>query len=283
VHPLNHTCGYLYNHSVAVYRSRDLATFELLTLDAFPAAPAGVRFRVKVVFNERSRLFVMWVRVVPLQGGAGGRAPDWTAETYAAGVSASPAGPFELRAPAVAVRYGPGGDNTLFVDDDGEGYVAYTAHPTGVRVSVERLTPDFLASTNASSGAFGPAHVEAPAMWKRGGVYYVAFGPTCCYCIPGSDVDVYAANAPLGPYTRLGALAKRNQTGPAGSGSGAQQSYIFATAGGELVWTGTRWGSAPDGLFAHDLQTWLPLVWDDSVAPPVPQPLLWQQAFELPG
>ena len=60
-------------------------------------------------------------------------------------------------------------------------------------------------------------------------------------------------------------------------------SAVFVTAGGELVWTGTRWGSAPDGLFAHDLQTWLPLVWDDSVAPPVPQPLLWQQAFELPG
>ena len=36
----------LYNHSVAVYRSRELAVFELLTLDAFPSAPAGVRFRV---------------------------------------------------------------------------------------------------------------------------------------------------------------------------------------------------------------------------------------------
>jgi hypothetical protein len=196
-------------------------------------------------------------------------------------VSATPGGPFELRASNVAVKYSPGGDNTLYVDDDGEAYVAYTSHPTGVRISVERLTPDFLSSTNQSSGAFGPQSVEAPAMWKRSGVYYVAFGPTCCYCTKGSDVAVYAADAPLGPYKELGTLATWNQTGPPGSGTGAQQSYVFATAAGELVWTGTRWGSAPDGLFAHDLQTWLPLVWDDAADPPAPKPLVWQGSFEL--
>ena len=66
------------------------------------------------------------------------------------------------------MRYGPGGDNTLFVDDDGVAYVAYTAHPMDLRISVERLAVDFLSSTNESSGAFGPRGVEAPAMWKRG-------------------------------------------------------------------------------------------------------------------
>jgi hypothetical protein len=201
------------------------------------------------VWNALSRLCVLWVRVVPLAGGAGGAAPDWLGEKFAAGTSASPEGPFELRAPAVrGLRYAPGGDQTLFVDDDGVGYVAYTSHPTGVRVSVERLSADFLSSVNESSGPFGPAGVEAPAMWKRGGVYYVSFGPTCCYCVKGSDTLLFAATAPLGPFVALGRFAARNETK-------AQQNFVFETARGDFVWTGTRWGSSLDGRFDHDLQT----------------------------
>merc|ERR1712107_778727 len=30
-----------------------------------------------------------------------------------------------------------------------------------------------------------------------------------------------------------------------------------------FIWTGDRWQSAPDHLKDHDLQTWLPLEWDD--------------------
>ena len=62
----------------------------------------------------------------------------------------------------------------------------------------------------------------------------------------------------------------------------AQQNFVFQ-AEGQWIWTGTRWGSAQDGLFAHDFQTWLPFGWDDSSDPPVPAPLLWHDFFELPS
>ena len=50
--------------------------------------------------------------------------------------------------------------------------------------SVERLSADFCSPLGAahSSGFFGQPFVEAPAMFRRGAVYYALFGLCCCYC-----------------------------------------------------------------------------------------------------
>lgn len=272
--PVDYTCGFLYNHSVAVYTTTDFESFTLRSINALPSSPAGVKFRVKVVYNIRTKFYVMWVRNVPLRGGANGSEPFWAGETYVAATSQSPAGPFSVVSARVGVKYGPGGDNSLFVDDDGEAYLIYTSHPTGVRISVERLSFDYLESTNESSGPFGPHSVEAPAMYKRNGYYYVSFGPVCCYCIAGSSVDLYVSRSPLGPYRHLGLLASRDETH-------AQQNFVFQAASGTWVWTGTRWGSAADKVFAHDLQTWLPMMWNDTAEPPRVIPLKWTDTFDL--
>ena len=111
-------------------------------------------------------------------------------------------------------------------------------------------------------------------MWRRGKHYYVSAGPTCCYCTVGSRTDIYAATSPLGPFTKLGVLVQRNQ-------SRAQQNWVFQTAAGQWVWAGNRWGSSPDGAFAHDLQTWLPMTWDDTRDPPRPREMNWTETFEM--
>jgi hypothetical protein len=38
-------------------------------------------------------------------------------------------------------------------------------------------------------------------MVKRGAVYFVVFGPYCCFCAQGSGAIVHTASSPLGPYT----------------------------------------------------------------------------------
>ena len=73
---------------------------------------------------------------------------------------------------------------------------------------------------------------------------------------------------------KLGVLVEQNQ-------SRAQQDWVLHTAAGQWVWAGNRWGSSPDGTFAHDLQTWLPMTWDDSSDPPRPHEMLWTESFEL--
>jgi hypothetical protein len=56
--------------------------------------------------------------------------------------------------------------------------------------------------TPTSSGAFGNAFVEAPALFKRQGVYYALFGECCCFCSFGSGIQVQSERKP--PHTHLG-------------------------------------------------------------------------------
>lgn len=61
--------------------------------------------------------------------------------------------------------------------------VIYSA---GFWVTIERLTPDFLGVTGEMFDGFrdDPAEwgVEAPLMFKRRGLYFILFGPFCCFC-----------------------------------------------------------------------------------------------------
>lgn len=152
---------------------------------------------------------------------------------------------------------------------------------------IEELDSAFYGSRPDIPGTppFPPALVEAPALFIRGGWYYATFGHGCCYCLAGSNVFVYVAKHPLGPYTALGDI------GLFSNGSccvtRAQQNYIAAVNGFgsseavQFVWTGTRWGSAPDKRFVHDFQTWLPLMWNDTADPPRPLDLVWTDTFEV--
>jgi hypothetical protein len=47
---------------------------------------------------------------------------------------------------------------------------------------------------------------QAPAFFKRSGVYYAVFGQCCCYCEPGATVHAYTASSPLGPFTDHGPI-----------------------------------------------------------------------------
>jgi hypothetical protein len=53
-------------------------------------------------------------------------------------------------------------------------------------VTIEKLTPDFLGVTGEMFDGFRGNQsewgFEAPTMFKRRGVYYITFGPFCCFC-----------------------------------------------------------------------------------------------------
>ncbi len=116
-------------------------------------------------------------------------------------MSSTPEGPFKLVVPEVkTLQFSDTGDEGIFVDDDGTAYLIYTSIVNNHAMSIERMTSDYTATEGAagSSGLFGDRSVEAPAMFKRGGVYYAVFGQCCCYCGGGSPVTVYTASSPLG-------------------------------------------------------------------------------------
>ena len=250
------SCGFRTDHNVTLYTSHDLTawTREGVVFAAAANLPAkSVLFNPKTVFNPRSRLWVLWFNYIV--DGSFGRS------FYACATSPTAAGPFKLvNRNVTSLQYSINGDQNLFVDDDGEGYIIYTNIGTWHhRISIERLTHDFTDSLGgaASSGIFGEAYVEAPMMFRRGGAYYVAFGRCCCYCETGSIVTYYTATSPLGPYT------KRSPLGDLHSQSTDIFRYLNASGGEEYMYIGDHWQSAPDRVKGHDYTVWAPLVFGE--------------------
>lgn len=254
-----------------------------------------------MIYNPINKVYVLWWNYVTPQGQYNG---------YAAATSFSPEGPFTMRNKQVNVTrlHGGAGDFTLFADDDGTGYLIYSA---AYYISIEQLTPDYIYSTGRNAtcnpGGKNPAlfedfFVEAPVMFKRKGIYYILYGHCCCYCYQGSGIIVHTAPHPLGPwkkqvgpdlgcsYNTTSSTLRAEPTPGQGcqyadpkqtATTRAQQNYVIEVdtpSGREYIWTGDRWQQSPDGLKGHDPQFWVPLQFnnDGSI-----QPVKWVDQFEL--
>jgi len=108
------------------------------------------------------------------------------------------------------LRYQDNSDENLFVDDAGTGNLVYTTIASDHAISIERLTPDFdflgADGESSSSGPIGVPNTEAPAAFKQGGIFNVAFDFCCCCCGSVSEVTVHSAPSPLGPYAAVSTL-----------------------------------------------------------------------------
>ena len=294
----NSGVGYGYSW-IGIWKSPDMTNGSWALVrdardDTWPIGPAY--FRVHTVYNAATKLYVMWVNTA------------FGKFDYAVGTSADPEGPFTF-VDWVDVGRASGGDFDIFVDDDGAAYFIYTATGAGHTMAVERLSDDYLSSAaavtptapNVTSGVFGIAFVEAPAMFKRNNIYYALFGNCCCFCGHGSGIQVYTADQPLGPWTyhdNVGCLA--NTTLAPGCGCGmasgacqnygdsltkAQQNFVIpiAQADGSVqyVWTGDRWQSAADGTKAHDLQYWSVLEFQNVDGIDLPVQFTWQDEIQI--
>lgn len=272
-----------FNCPFVVYSSPDLKswTFEGKLI---PSPPNGVYYRPYVVYNARTRKYVLWYNWYPAL---------WKGQDGVA-VSDKPTGPFTIVNPKAHLAGSDPGDGSLFVDDDGTGYYIYTDIAQGYAVRVEQLTPDFLDSRGKTSNVMATGN-ESPVLFRRNNIYYALCGPLCASCAKGSEVQVFTSLSPLGPFsTRLSeninrrsldtnspsssgvtnafagkAPAKAGQKGWFSFGSEstvpiihAQQTWIAKIPAGDnsaYIWMGDCWQSSPDGLIAHDYQFWSPL------------------------
>ena len=253
------SAGYSIHNRFRVYSSPDLEHWRFEG-ELLKSPPDGVYYRPYVVFNPRTRKYVLYYNWFPrLFAGRTGVA-----------VSDTPVGPFTIVHTKVNLSRAAGrpggsfrgltisgvGDGSLFVDDDGTGYFIYAAAGDHA-VGIDRLTPDFLGSTGESSGVLAKG-CEAPAMFRRGSRYYVLFDSTCCFCAAGSGARVYVASKPLGPYAELQNMNRDASGRPIVA---AQQTFVAkvpSSEGTSYIWMADRWGSRPDGMKGHDLQYWSP-------------------------
>ena len=184
------TNGFTHANVYHIYRSDDLVTWDHLG-QALTDPPAGVHYRPHVIYNEATKKYVFWYNWYPTL---------WDGH-FGVATADSPAGPFTILDTDVKVaRSELGvGDFGLFVDDDQTAYISYNTIE-GHRVSVEKLSDDYLTST-LENGGYIAQYCEAGSMFKREGLYYLLTDYTCCFCNQGAGARVYTSDDPLGDWT----------------------------------------------------------------------------------
>lgn len=228
---------------LGVYTSNDLLTWEFRG-QMLPSVSA-TGWVPWVIYDKKMSRFVCWY-------GQG----NWNVATSTDGIN------FEIQSHHITSRLGGKTDgNNIFIDDDGQGYIIFSAPDIGHLVSIEKLTPDYLNTTKVNVTGFFPDNfVECPILFKRGKIYYVTYGNCCCACRQGAGLVVFTAPAVTGPWSRQkthpdincpradvdicrgDAFTTGNFTIPA---QGYTVSQIQTQKGTSFLWMGNRWLSGP--------------------------------------
>lgn len=144
-------------------------------------------------------------------------------------------------------------DMTLFVDDNGKAYHIYTSEENGT-VQIAELSDDYFSHTGRYVRVFPGRYMEAPAIFKRNKKYYF-IGSDCTGWDPNAARSAVANNI-LGPWKEL--------SNPAAGADSAttfhsQSTYILQVDKKNIIFMTDRWNpkNAIDGRYI-----WLPIDFD---------------------
>jgi hypothetical protein len=239
------------NVGISVYSSRDLYRWKnegiALKVSDDPASDiieGCVMERPKVLYNEKTRLYVMWFHL-ELKG------KGYSAARAGVATSASPTGPFTF------IRdFRPDGemsrDMTLFKDDDGKAYLIATSENNQTQ-HLSQLTDDYLDTTGHYTRILAHKALEGEAIFKVNGHYFYIGSHTTGWA-PNPAFAAVADNL-AGPWKELGNPCR----GPnAELTFGAQSTYVLPVHGrpGSFIFVADQWRpkNAIDGRYV-----WLPI------------------------
>lgn len=243
--------GNVANVGFSCYSSSDLYGWEnrgiALRVSDDPASDivkGAILERPRVLYNARSRQFVMWFHL-ELKG------EGYRAARVGVAVSRSPIGPFKY-----LKSFRPDGemsrDMTLFEDEDGKAYLL-AASEENQTLHLSELSDDYLSTSGHWERIFVGQALEAPTILRFEGKYYFV-GSHCTGWAPN---PAYAAVADSiwGPWKPLGNPA----VGPnAETTFLSQGTYLLSVHGrpGEFIFAADRWNptNAIDGRYV-----WLPV------------------------
>ncbi len=162
-------------------------------------------------------------------------------------------------------------DMTLFVDDDGTAYHVFASEDNGV-LHISQLSDEGLIHIGRYIRVFPGRFHEAPALFKRGGRYYL-ISSDCTGWNPNPARSA-VADSIWGPWTELGnpVIGTDEQVATT---FGAQSTYVVEAPGhpGQFILLTDQWRpeNAIDGRYV-----WLPIQWIDD------KPRVrWHDAWDL--
>ena len=250
--------------------------------------------RPKVIYNRKNKKFVMWFHLEPKGKGYGGAlvgiaqadkvtGPYTFIRSTRATPKCWPVNVLDLHKKPVLEAYKaeranlkdhehPDSVNTLgrdfekgqhsrdmalFVDDDGKAYHICSSESNST-IHIAELTDDYLDFTGKYVRAFVGRRMEAPAVFKKDGLYYF-MGSGCTGWSPNPARSAVAPSI-WGPWAELG-----NPCVDAGKETTyrSQSTYILPVAGKKdaYIYLGDRWTpkNAIDGRYI-----WLPIEFEDN-------------------
>lgn len=150
--------------------------------------PSGVLERPKVIYNEKTKKFVMWLHV---------DSDNYNKAAAGVAVCDTPTGDFEYLG-----SMHPNGqisrDMTLYKDDDGKAYLLYSSEGNGT-LYISLLTDDYLEHSGTFTRNFINKYREAPAIFKRNGLYYI-ISSGCTGWSP-NEAEYAVSKSVLGEWT----------------------------------------------------------------------------------
>ena len=236
-------------------------------------ADAGILDRPKVVYNEHTHRFLLYFKLYPPKATTSGKKVAYT------GVASSRTarGPFEYKCRFLGADSPDGsGDFAIFKDDDGDAY-HITVRKPDKRLVCGRLSEDGLKPGGGYAVMEGVLRaIEAPAMFKKDGRYYL-LGSDSTGWRPNA-ARVFVADNLDGPYTLLGnptvGTNPHNGLGPAKT-FGGQSTFVLPAPCRSDAWIAMFdiWNPS-DPINAGYI--WLPLVFDGD------QPVIqWRDKWDL--
>ncbi|WP_312097110.1 family 43 glycosylhydrolase [Niallia sp.] len=247
------------NYYISCYRSKDLFNWEfrkhIITTESL-TSKIRVRTsillkredgkkvnleRPKVLYNEKTQKFVLWVH---FENGV-----DYRDAACAIATCDKPDGEFVYHG-----HFNPYGymsrDCTLFQDDDGTAYFVSAARDNA-DLHIYRLQEDYLNIESLAARSWQGEYREAPAVVKKEDVYYLC--TSFCTGWAPNQGKFGKASRMEGPWSMLEDFGD-------GTTYDSQPAFIVRTENGQLLYVGDRW----DGKnYFNSSYIILPLVIED--------------------
>ncbi|MFD7687373.1 RICIN domain-containing protein [Streptomyces sp. NPDC059781] len=240
---------------VDAYRSTDLKNWEfrnhVLTEDSHAELATANIERPKVMYNAATGQFVMWMHK---ENGS-----DYSEARAAVAVSDTVDGDYTWRGSFRPLDRHMSRDITVFTDTDGAGYMVSAAREN-YDLHIYRLTTDYTGIASLVANPWPGGHREAPALFKRGGVYFMLTSGATGW---NPNQQQYATATSLsGPWS-----AMRDVGDPTAYGS--QTAYVLpvqGSSGTSYLYLGDRWGNSFGGTVNDSRYVWLPLTFPSSTS-----------------
>jgi len=233
---------------VSCYRSKDLMNWEfradLLTRESNPALDRANIERPKVIYNEKTKKYIMWMHYEY------GR--DYSYARAAVAFSDNIEKPFTFLK-SFRPFENMSRDCTLYKDEDGTAYFLSAAREN-YDMMLYKLTDDYLDAKEQIATLWPGGHREAPALVKRGD-YYFLMTSGCTGWTPNQGKYAYAKSI-LGPWSDLKDIGNSTTYD-------SQSTFILPIKGNKktnYLYVGDRW----DGKkYSNSTYIFLPLTFEN--------------------